>query len=168
MQAPQFRQSQIAVSGMALFRMGDRLRVLRVAGALVADLHHVVFQVLHDMHRRKQLPRHVRRADVGTAATNSAGIPIQQLLPGEVLHSGGSEPLGILKVHGRQSSPRVQGPEECVDRRSHHVHVLGEWYIHREEQDYGEVYPPEESLQNTGCRLADAPVNEQSTRERRR
>ena len=56
MQAPQETQSQRACSGIAPVHQGQRLHVLRVALPLVADLQHVLFQVLDDVHRGETLP----------------------------------------------------------------------------------------------------------------
>ena len=151
----------MAVSGMALFRMGDGSACSGSRGSLMADLDHVVFQVLDDVHGREQLAGDVGWAHVGAATADSTGVSVEELLPGEVLHPRRAEPLGVLQVHGWQRPPRVQGAEEGIDGRGHHVHVLGEGDINREEQDNGEVNPPEQSLKDAGGGLTDAPVNEQ-------
>ena len=114
------------------------------------------------MHRRKDLACDVGGADIGASPADRAGVTVQQLLPSEVLDPAGAEPLGILQVHGRECASRLERPEEGIQRRGHHVHVLGEGDIDGEEEDDPQVSPPENTVQDIGGPGAQPPTGEQA------
>ena len=91
MQAPQETQSQIACSGIAPSMRGMGSTCSASRGTLVADGDHVLLEVLDDVHGGENLARGVGRAGVGAPAAHGAGVTVQQLTPGEVLHPGRSE-----------------------------------------------------------------------------
>ena len=163
-----FFHTGAAVQAVPDGRFGDgviqnRLRfgMLRVARPLVADAHHMLFQIFHDVHGRQQLAGDVGRADIGAAPADGAGVAVQQLFPGEILHPAGPEPLGGFQIHRRQRPPRLQRPGKGVQRRRHHVHMLGKRNIDGEEQDDAQVRPPESGVQPDGGAFAQPPIAEQ-------
>ena len=136
--------------------------MLRIALTLVADGHHVVLQVLHDVHRRELFAGQVRRADIGAAAAYGAGVSVQQLLPGKVLHAPRAEFLGVFQVYEGKGALGLQGPEEGVHRSSEHMHMLGVRDIDGEYQDDRQVSPPKNALQDVGGAGTQTQVSEQT------
>ena len=128
--------------------------MLGVGAALMPYGNHVVFQIFHNMHGRQDLPCQVGRTNRGAPSANRARIPVQKLLPSEVLDPRRAEPLGVFQVHRRQHSPRLQGAEKGIHGRGHHVHVFGKGNVDHEAENYSKVRPPGHCLENVrggGC-----------------
>ena len=99
-------------------------------------------------------------AVVGATPADGASVAIQQLLPREVLDPSGAEPLGVFQVDGLKDSPGLEGVEQGVQGRRHHVHVFREGYVYRKSQDDEQVEPPGEPLGEIGDSDAHASVVE--------
>ena len=101
----------------------------------------------HDHARRERLARDVGRAGRRAAAALGARVPVEQVLPREVLHIGGTKLLGVLRfeVHGthRAHTPRpARVGEPHVDERREHVQVLRRGEVIKEPEDQHRVDPP--------------------------
>ena len=122
-----------------------------------ANFDEVVFEVFCDVHGRQGLPADVGRTCVRAPAADRAGVAVEQLLPGKVLHFCGPEDFrGIEVTRGWQSAHRFEGTKEEAERRADQVHMLGQGNIHGEPQNYGDVRPPKDGVDRSGGRLGES------------
>jgi len=103
-------------------------------------------QLHDDLLRRKRLIGVICRALVLASSALGAGVTVQQIFPGVLLHPRNPELLGllVLQVEFGQPAVRFLVGEKDVGQRTENVHMLGYRHVVEHGQEEKHMHPPED------------------------